>query len=99
MANLSIIYIQNPVVTLREATEQGGLLFNPDMNQVQVLNSTGVFIWNLCDGKHEVEGLFQALDHEFDHIPSEQVEDDVMKFITSLEETGFLVVLPVSKSE
>jgi hypothetical protein len=95
MTDLSILYTHNPDVTLREATEQGGLLFNPDTNQVQVLNSTGVFLWDLCDGTHTLEQLFQALDQEFDHIPAEQVEDDVMKFITGLKEEGFLAVLPV----
>lgn len=95
MTNLSIIYIHNPDVTLREADEQGGLLFNPDTNQVQILNSTGVFIWGQCDGTHDLEELFQALDQEFDHIPAVRVEDDVKKFITSLEEEGFLVVLPI----
>ena len=98
MTDLSIIYIQNPDVTLREADEQGGLLFNPDTNQVQVLNSTGVFLWGLCDGTHNLEQLFHALDQEFDHIPAEQVEDDVMQFINSLKEEGFLAVLPVKQS-
>jgi hypothetical protein len=97
MTNHSTLYIRNPDVTLREADEHGGLLFNPDTNQVQVLNSTGVFIWEHCDGTQDVSQLLQALDLEFDHIPEKQVEDDVLKFIASLEEEGFLAVFPIKQ--
>ncbi len=48
MENASIqkpIYLVNPDVVLREEDEDGGLLFNPDTNQVKVVNSTGLFIW------------------------------------------------------
>jgi hypothetical protein len=97
MTDLSIIYIQNPDVTLREADEEGGLLFNPDTNQVQILNGTGVFLWGLCDGTHDLRGLIQALDQEFDLVPPEQVEDDLMQFINNLKKEGFLAVLPVKQ--
>jgi len=37
-------YLCNPDVVLREEDEDGGLLFNPDTNQIRVLNHTGLFI-------------------------------------------------------
>ena len=48
-------YLCNPDVVLREEDEDGGLLFNPDTNQIRVLNHTGLFIWKLCDGSHNLE--------------------------------------------
>jgi hypothetical protein len=41
---LSIFYLRNPDVVLREEDPDGGLLFNPDTNQVKVI--TGNF-WPL----------------------------------------------------
>jgi hypothetical protein len=93
MANLSITYVRNPDVSLREEDEQGGLLFSPDTNQVEVINSTGVFLWSQCDGTHDLAYLLQALDEEFQHIPGE-VEEDVIKFLAGLAEEGLLTVLP-----
>ena len=46
-------YIRNPDVVLREEEADGGLLFNPDTNQIRVVNATGLMIWKLCDGEHD----------------------------------------------
>ncbi len=43
---MSIHYLCNPDVVLREEDKSGALLFNPDTNQVKVINNTGLFIWN-----------------------------------------------------
>jgi hypothetical protein len=37
-------YLVNPDVVLREEDPDGELLFNPDTNQLCVLNHTGLFI-------------------------------------------------------
>ena len=42
---MKIHYHCNPDVVLREEDESGALLFNPDTNQVKVVNATGLFIW------------------------------------------------------
>lgn len=43
--------LRNPDVVLREEDPDGALLFNPDTNQIRVINTTGLFIWKHCDGK------------------------------------------------
>ena len=46
--------IRNPDVVLREEDQDGALLFNPDTNQIRVINPTGLFIWKHCDGKKDL---------------------------------------------
>jgi hypothetical protein len=40
--------VRNPDVVLREEDPDGALLFNPDTNQIRVINTTGLFIWKPC---------------------------------------------------
>ena len=54
-------YIRNNDVVLREEDPDGALLFNPDTNQIRVLNKTGLFIWKLCDGKHDLSSIVKAV--------------------------------------
>ena len=50
-------FLRNPEVVLREEDDDGGLLFNPDTNQVKVVNSTGLFIWKQCDGSRNLSDI------------------------------------------
>ena len=54
-------YIRNPDVVLREEDADGGLLFNPDTNQVKVVNTTGLFIWQQCDGARDLAEIVGAV--------------------------------------
>jgi hypothetical protein len=83
-------YMVNPDVVLREEDEEGGLLFNPDTNQVKVLNLTGLFIWKLCDGKTNLNTILEAIKQEFESVPDEQVENDAQNFIDGLMQAGFI---------
>ena len=51
-----------------------------DMNSVFTLNETGAFIWELIDGKRNVDELISELTKEYD-IDAESAEADVMDFI------------------
>jgi len=83
-------YIRNPDVVLREEDEDGALLFNPDTNQVKVINSTALFIWRQCDGSHSLQSILKDLNQEFDEVPLDQVEQHVNDFIGDLTQTGFI---------
>ena len=54
-------FIRNPDVVLREEDPDGALLFNPDTNQIRILNATGLFIWKHCDGKKDMLAIVNAL--------------------------------------
>ena len=83
-------YIRNPDVVLREEDKDGGLLFNPDTNQIKVLNATGLFIWKLCDGSHDMAAIVNALRESFEDVPEDQVSGQVETYISGMADGGFI---------
>ncbi|MCK5055841.1 MAG: PqqD family peptide modification chaperone [Candidatus Aminicenantes bacterium] len=85
-------YSRNPDVVLREEDIDGGLLFNPDTNQIKVLNHTGLFIWKLCDGTHDMAAIANAIRESYEDVPEDQVSDQVETYISGLANGGFIGV-------
>ena len=85
-------YICNPEVVLREEDTDGGLLFNPDTNQVRILNETGLFIWHRCDGKHTISSIVEVLREAYDDVPAD-IGSQVTAFVESLFADGLLGVV------
>ena len=55
-------FLRNPDVVLREEDpEEGALLFNPDTNQVKVINTTGLFIWQQCGEAHTLDEIISEV--------------------------------------
>jgi hypothetical protein len=86
-------YLCNPDVVLREEDEDGGLLFNPDTNQVKVVNSTGLFIWKQFGAVQEVTTVIAAIQTEFEDVPQEMVAADVQAFLNEMLQTGFIGII------
>ena len=82
------VYAQNKDAVFREEYEEA-LLFNPDNSDIVVINSTGRFIWQLCDGKNTKEGIINKILDEFD-ITSEKAGKDLDQFFYYLEKRNFL---------
>ena len=61
-----------------------------DMNSVFTLNETGAFIWELIDGKRDVDEIISELTKEYD-IDSASAEADVMDFIEKMNR--YLIVI------
>lgn len=96
MARIAIVspkYFSNPDVVLREEDPDGGLLFNPDTNQVKVLNHTGLFVWKLCDGKHDLEAIVSKVQKEFESVPQDLAGDQIKTFVNELIESGFIGIV------
>lgn len=89
-STIAYYYIRNPDVVLREEDEDGALLFNPDTNQVKVINNTGLFIWKKCDGTCHIEEIVNAVKNEFDQVPADQVGEEVNIFLDYLLQNGFV---------
>ncbi len=87
------LYLRNPDVVLREEDPDGGLLFNPDTNRIRVINHTGLFIWNLCDGMHTVEEIIDGIRGAFDGVPGDQVANQVNNFVDEMVTSGFIGTL------
>ena len=89
-----IKYMRNPDVILREEdVDEGGLLFNPDTNEIRVINTTGLFIWSLCDGGHDVASIAEALRHEFEVTDDVNLTEHIERFIEELSQTGLIGVV------
>ena len=88
-------YLRNPDVVLREEDEDGGLLFNPDTNQIKVINSTGIFIWQECNGNQDVLAIVKALRDAFEDVPEDQVTDQVCEFLEEMATSGFIGVVEI----
>ena len=88
--NIASRYLRNPDVVLREEDEDGALLFNPDTNQVKVINPTGLFIWQQCDGQKGLDGIVKALLEAFEDAPADQVSQDVQEFLDGMLQSGFV---------
>ena len=84
------VYVRNPDVVLREDEPDGGLLFNPDTNQIRVLNPTGLFLWKNCDGTREIEDLVEALRAAFESVPEGEVQGQVTSFMEDMVANGFI---------
>jgi hypothetical protein len=82
--------IRNPDVVLREEDPDGALLFNPDTNQIRVINATGLFIWKHCDGKKDLPAIVSALKKTFAKVPETEVEEQVKAFIDDMKANGFI---------
>jgi hypothetical protein len=88
---LATRFLRNPDVVLREEDpDEGALLFNPDTNQVKVLNTTGLFIWQQCGVARTLDEIVAEVQKGFDDVPSEQVADDVKEFVDGMLASGFI---------
>jgi len=48
------------------------------------MNSTGCFIWSMCDGSNTEEGILNKITDEFD-VATSKAKEDLDKFIGGLE--------------
>jgi hypothetical protein len=84
-------FLRNPDVVLREEDpDEGALLFNPDTNQVKVIKTTGLFIWQQCGVARTLDEIVAEVQKGFDEVPSEQVTQDVKEFVDGMLATGFI---------
>jgi hypothetical protein len=84
-------FLRNPDVVLREEdSDEGALLFNPDTNQVKVINTTGLFIWQQCGEVCKLDEIIAKVQKGFDDIPLEQVAVDVQEFLDGMVVSGFI---------
>ncbi len=87
---LTTQYLCNPDVVLREEDEDGGLLFNPDTNQVKVVNNTGLFIWKQFLQITSFSSVREAIQLTFEDVPENEVTVDLQDFLDEMVRTGFI---------
>lgn len=86
----NVKYSINHDVSCRIEDPDGAILFNPENDAVQVINPTGLAIWQALEcpcGKQEVvEYLLEICEG----VPEEKVVQDVDEFIDKLKSAGFI---------
>jgi hypothetical protein len=89
-AQESTLYVVNPDVSCREEGPDGALLFNPDTDQVLVVNVTGLLIWQALSEPRTREATVEALVERCTNVPEDEVGQDVNEFIDELVAKGFI---------
>jgi len=83
-------FMRNPDVVVHEEDPDGALIFNPDTDQIKVLNPTGFFIWRSCDGSHDMQRIIARVRETFDGVPADQVSEQVQDFVNVMVAAGFI---------
>jgi hypothetical protein len=83
-------FIRNPDVVLHEEDPDGALVYCPDTDQIRVLNQTGFFVWQLCDGNHDLNTIVSNVLESFDAVPEDKVFQQVQGFIDEMAAAGFI---------
>ncbi|MGD8389068.1 MAG: PqqD family peptide modification chaperone [Desulfobacteraceae bacterium] len=87
-------YTINPDVIIKEVDEDGALIYNPDTDQVKVLNPTGLFIIHQCDGSHTETTILSRMAESFEQTPEkDKLQTDLSRFLDDMMEAGFIGVL------
>ncbi len=80
--------VKNPDIVSR-VEEKEALLFDPADGNLLCINSTGIFIWDKCDGKRDLDDIAGSVSEEYE-IPREKAIEDCGLFLKELEDTGFV---------
>jgi hypothetical protein len=84
----SAIYKQGKDVIFREEGKEA-ILFNPDNADVIVINLTGCFIWDLCNGKNNSQDIVAQMVKHF-NTTAEKAAEDLATFLMNLEKMKFI---------
>ena len=88
--------VTNPNLVLRVEDDDCGLLFNPDLGEVKVLNRSAVEIWQRLDGQRSLRELITALGDVFDGMGPE-AESQVLQTVDSLLQVGAVALAEQGK--
>jgi hypothetical protein len=66
------------------------LLFDPESERVKVLNRTGAWVWELCDGRHSQANVIDALVAAYPSMTQNEVAADVRAFLQDLLDLGLV---------
>lgn len=82
------IPVRTPDIVTRSEKEES-LLFNPADGATVCVNSTGKYIWDMCDGNKRVAYMAGKINDVF-KVGREEAERDCAEFISDMERSGFL---------
>lgn len=84
-------YLANPDVSCRVEDEDGAILFNPDTDSTQVINTIGLDIWRSIEkDPKSLEDVVLYIKDIYEDVPESDVERDVEEFVLDLHGKGFI---------
>ncbi|NCA81150.1 MAG: PqqD family protein [Opitutae bacterium] len=89
-------FLVNPDVSFRQEDDDGGILFNPDTDSIEVINPVAVAIWTFLAAPRTQAEVVAHLCEVCEGTARAQVEKDVDEFIGSLLKKGFIGVVETS---
>ena len=93
MADLKSVFSHSPGIVTKKTGDEYVLIpvanNIADMNSVFTLNESGAFIWELIDGKRNVEMIINTLTEEYD-IDYDSASKDVFSFINNM--SNYLII-------
>jgi len=93
MADLKSVFSHSPGIVTKKTGDEYVLIpvanNIADMNSVYTLNESGAFIWELIDGKRNVEVIINTLTEEYD-IDYDSASKDVFSFINNM--SNYLII-------
>ncbi len=81
--------IVDPLLVLREESDDWALLFDPDTGDCSTLNPVSVFIWKRLDGKHTIQDILKELRENCKDAP-ENAGRIIQTFVEMLIEKGYV---------
>lgn len=86
--NKEKVPVRNPDIVDR-IEEKEALLFDPATGGMMCINSTGIFVWEKCDGDNTFGDIVRELESEYE-VGCEVAEKDCGTFFSKLESKGFI---------
>ena len=71
--------------------EDGGVIYDTTAERLHTLNVAAAYIWNCCDGAHNLSDIASELHHQA-NVPSEQALRDVFDALGYFQREGLLRV-------
>jgi PqqD family protein of HPr-rel-A system len=77
--------VANPEIAV-DQEDDGALLFHPETGEVQLLNTTGAYLFGLLDGSRSRDDLVDCLVRQFEIEDRQTAENDVDEFLKELKD-------------
>lgn len=90
MQNAAIpVYQKDKICFTREENKgHQTLVMEQDPSNTHLVNTTGLLILNLCDGKNSIANILEALEKNFPDTSSEILQCDLKQFLTTMSTQG-----------
>ena len=87
-------YLANPIVSCRDEGDDGALLYNPDIDDAILINTTGRIIWEFMAKPHTFDEIRDHLASIIDSVSEGQIAKDLEQFLKDLMPEFVSEVMP-----